>query len=110
MTGDSRAARVLQYVRKYLPLPESANGHLRVLDSWVDGDAICLVYTGWWQDGPIGLRRIVEPDVPVKQIALYVLIEELGEPPGLMVENSVPDADGVRWWEGHPPEWREYNL
>jgi hypothetical protein len=101
---DSRATWVLRYVMSNLPPSEPANGHLRVLDSWVDDDAVCLVYTGWWQDGPIGLRRVVEPDVPVEQIALYVLIAELGEPPGLLLTDAEPHADGIRWWEGHEPE------
>lgn len=108
MDEESRASQVLSEVLRFLPSPAPDNGHFHVLDSWVDGDAICVVYRGWWFDGTLGLRRRIEPDVPLDRVVDYVLMQELGEPPGSLVEGVVPDEDGITWWHGDRAEWRDY--
>ena len=109
MTDDSRASRVLAEVLRRVPPPDEENGNLRVLGAWVDGDAICVVYQGWWHDGVLGLRRTIEAEASIEQIAGYIVDAELGEPPGLLVENVSPDPDGITWWHGDKPEWRDYH-
>jgi hypothetical protein len=109
MSEDSRAARVLADVLRFVPPPDDDNGQFRVSDGWVDGDSICIVYRGWWHEGTLGLRREIEPGPSISQLVGYILAEELGEPPGSFVEDVSPDARGITWWSGNDPEWRDYD-
>lgn len=48
-------------------------------------------------------------DAPtVHEVAGYVLAEELGEPPGALIDNVQPDVRGITWWNGNDPAWRDY--
>lgn len=109
VTEDSRAARVLADVLRLLPSPDDDNGHFRLTDSWVEGGAICIVYQGWWHNGTLGLRRQIEAGPSVQQIVGYILVKELGEPPGLLIANVTPDERGITWWGGDAPARREYD-
>ncbi|WP_408895760.1 hypothetical protein ACJ5H2_12675 [Nocardioides sp. R1-1] len=106
MTERSRATAALAEVLANLPPPSPDNGDLRILDSWTEGDdTICLVYKGWWEDGTLGLRRRIDPDVSVRDVVAQILNAELGEPPGGMIEGVEPDDDGIVWWHGEPRAW-----
>jgi hypothetical protein len=108
MTGETRAALILADALRHAPEPHDDNGQFRIEEAWVDGDAICIVYRGWWHSGLLGLRRQVEHGPSVQEIVGYVLVEELGEPPGSLIGNVRPDDRGITWWNGNDPAWRDY--
>ncbi len=111
MSKTSRAAQALAVVLARVPEPDASNGHFRILDSWTESDdTICVVYEGWWTEAPTGLRRRLDPDLSVNVMAGQILDAELGEPPGAMLDGVDPDANGIRWWEGEPPEWWKRDL
>jgi len=108
VTEESAAALVLADVLRRVPGPSDDNGQFRIEEAWVDDDAICIVYRGWWHRGLLGLRRRVEPGPSIQQTVGYVVVEELGEPPGSLIENVPPDERGITWWDGNDPAWRDY--
>jgi hypothetical protein len=106
---ESRASLVLADVLRHAPEPSDDNGQFRIEQAWVEGDAIFVVYRGWWHDGLLGLRRPIEPGPSTTQIAGYLLVEELGEPPGSLIDDAQPDERGITWWGGNDPAWRDYS-
>lgn len=111
MSTSTRAAEALAAVLAHVPSPTEDNGHLRILDSWTEGeDTICVVYEGWWEEGTIGLRRRIDDDLPVSWVVGQILEAELGEPPGGMLDGVEPDENGIVWWHGEPPEWWKNDL
>jgi hypothetical protein len=99
----SRAEQVLERVIDAVPrlMPETT-----VLDSWTEGDDVfCLVYRQARYDWPLGLRRRVPPEWSIDGLVQEVVICELEEPLGSLMPTLQPDAAGVRWWSGNPPEW-----
>ena len=109
MISPSLASEVLRAVVDNFPAPDDGNGDLRLIDSWTEAeDTICVVYEGWWVPGKVGPRRRIDGHVPTWQEIANILDGEFGEPPGLMVEGVMPDVDGVIWWEGDRPEWRQF--
>ncbi|WP_157417574.1 hypothetical protein, partial [Nocardioides sp. Iso805N] len=60
MTGETRAVLILADVLRRAPEPNDHNGQFAIEDAWVEGEAICIVYRGWWHSGLLGLRRQVE--------------------------------------------------
>jgi hypothetical protein len=106
VTVTSRAAQALASIVDHFPAPDEYNGNLQLVDSWTEGeDTICIVYEGWWHGGRLGLRRMIDSDLPVDVVVGQVLEAELGEPPGAMIDGVVEDSDGVTWWAGEPREW-----
>lgn len=108
VTEGTRATLILAEVLRRAPEPKGDNGQFKIEDAWVDGDAICIVYRGWWHSGLLGLRRQVEHGPSVQEIVGYVVEEELGEPPGRLIESVQPDERGITWWNGNDPAWRDY--
>lgn len=107
----SRAEQVLALVLTGLAArPDTSDFVTHVERSWTEGDdVLCLVYRQprWYGDLTIGLRRTVEPDWSIDGVADEVLVGELDEPLGSMFDTLEPDEDGVMWWSGNLPEWKE---
>jgi len=106
VTTPTRADEALAEVLARIPPPDEDNGHLQILDTWSEGDdTICVVYRGWWYEGTLGLRRKIDADLPLSRVVGQILDAELGEPVGRMIDGVAPDANGITWWHGEPPEW-----
>jgi hypothetical protein len=75
-----------------------------VMAAWAEPpDIICVVYRFPGYEPAIGLRRVLDPDLPD-----YVLIEqivnfEIGEPLGTIFDAGHVNADGTFWWDGATP-------
>jgi hypothetical protein len=78
-----------------------------IVDSWTEGDdVICLTYHNG--PGPLaGLRRQIEPDVPLDEVVEEIVYLELEEPRG--TRGMTRGSDGVMWWSGNPESERTYN-
>lgn len=105
--AQSRARRTLDLV--LVEAEDTMGSGLRVLDSWVESDdTFCLVFSSDLtplEHTPIGLRRTVDENWSVEQVADYVLVSELGEPLGSLVDELELDG-GVWWFRGDRREWR----
>jgi hypothetical protein len=78
--------------------------------TWTESaDVLCLVYRqpGMYPDMTLGLRRTVDPDWTVEGVADEILCCELGEPLGSLYAGLEADEDGVMWWTGNLPEWKD---
>ena len=79
-----------------------------VVDSWTEGPSVlCLVYRQRGYRYTLGLRREVEDDWTLEGLADEILTCELDEPLGSMIDTLQPDDQGVMWWSGNLPEWKE---
>ena len=109
MNQSSRAQEVLSHVLEGI----SALGGewaTEVEAAWTEGnDVLCLVYRQprMYADVRLGLRRSVEPDWSIEGVADEILVAELGEPLGSRRDSLQADADGVMWWTGNLPEWKQ---
>lgn len=75
--------------------------------SWIEGeDVLCIVYRSSYVDGIVGLRRVIELDVPLDAVVSDILEGDFGEPMGSDAEHIWLDDEGRRWWSGLRPEWR----
>ena len=112
LVATSRADMVLEQVLQYLPtspIPEARQAV--ILQHWTESeDRFCIVYCLPGQDvGKVGLRRLVEADVPINEIVEEIVDLEIGEPKANFYRRLKPDGEGVRWWQGNPPSERSYN-
>lgn len=83
-----------------------------LIRAWVDSPGvICIVYREIHTEFEpliLGLRRTLEPYVPVDSLVDEIVNREIGEPLGSLQNELLEDADGVWWFEGNRPEWRLY--
>ena len=83
---------------------------IEVEAAWTEADdVLCLVYRqpGMYGNVTLGLRRTVEADWTIDGVVEEILVGELSEPLGSLYDTLQPDADGVMWWTGNLPEWKE---
>ncbi|GAB7005400.1 hypothetical protein JCM18899A_28730 [Nocardioides sp. AN3] len=81
-----------------------------VWGAWVpNADTICIVFERDDAPGLLGLRRTLDPGVPPEAQGLHIAICELGEPLGSLEDELLADPDGVLWFQGDHPGWRDYS-
>lgn len=106
---ETRAETILNGVLRELEdrLPE-----VDVARGWVaDAETVCIIYREIHSEEVprlLGLRRRVEPDIPLERIIEEIAHREIGEPLGSLSAELVADEDGVWWFEGNRPDWRIY--
>lgn len=104
--STARAWRVLHATLQMVDLaPDPPN---EVVGAWVaDERTICVVYDK--RGCPTtGLRRELEPGIPVASLAHQIAVSELGEPLGSLWDGVHVDDHGIHWFSGDHPDWRAY--
>jgi hypothetical protein len=107
----SRAERALAGVLYRIPRSTvTQSSWVQVVGSWTEGaDTICVLYRWPGLECTLGLRRVIEPDVPLDEVVEEIVNYEIGEPLGSLFDPAGIDEEGVFWWDGGPPQHRSYN-